>query len=41
MDILYIYKDAFILRDKIGMFPDIEVEIDVTDNLYSLLDHTM
>ena len=31
MDILYRYKEAFSLRDEIGMCPNIEVEIDVTD----------
>ena len=31
MDVLYKYKDAFSLRDEIGTFPNIEVEIDVTD----------
>ena len=31
MDILYQYKDAFRLRDQIGMCPNIEVEIEVTD----------
>ena len=30
-DLLYEYKDAFSLRDEIGMCPNIEVEIDVTD----------
>ena len=29
--LLYEYKDAFSLRDKIGTYPNIEVEIDVTD----------
>ena len=29
-DLLYEYKDAFSLRDEIGMCPNIEVEIDVT-----------
>ena len=28
---MYKYKDAFSLRDEIGMCPNIEVEIDVTD----------
>ena len=28
---LYEYKDAFSLRDEIGMYPNIEVEIDVMD----------
>ena len=30
-DLLYEYKDSFNLRDEIGMCPNIEVEIDVTD----------
>ena len=30
--LLYDYKDAFSLRDEIGMCPNIKVEIDVTDN---------
>ena len=30
-DLLYEYKDAFSLRDEIGMWPNIEVEIDMTD----------
>ena len=30
-ELLYQYKDAFSLRDKIGTYPNIEVEIDVTD----------
>ena len=30
-DFLYKYKDAFSLRDKIGLCPNIEIEIDVTD----------
>ena len=29
--VLYKYKDAFSLRDKIGLCPNIEIEIDVTD----------
>ena len=29
--LLYQYKDAFSLRDKIGLCPNIEIEIDVTD----------
>ena len=33
MDMLFSYKEAFILRDKIGTCPNIEVEIDVTDKL--------
>ena len=31
-DQLYEYKDAFSLRDEIGICPNIEVEIDTTDN---------
>ena len=30
-DLLYQYKDEFSLRDKIGLCPNIEIEIDVTD----------
>ena len=30
-DLLYEYKDAFSLRDAIGMCPNIEVEIDIMD----------
>ena len=30
-DLLYQYKDAFRLRDEIGLCPNIEIEIDVTD----------
>ena len=30
-ELIYKYKDAFSLRDEIGMYPNIEVEIDVTD----------
>ena len=30
-DLLYKYKDAFSLRDKIGLCPNIEIEIDITD----------
>ena len=29
--LLYKYKDAFSLRDEIGLYPNIEIEIDVTD----------
>ena len=32
MDKLYKYKDVFSLRDEIGMCPNIEVNIEVTDN---------
>ena len=31
VDMLYKYKDAFSLRDEIGICSNIEVEIDVTD----------
>ena len=30
-ELIYKYKDAFSLRDKIEMCPNIEIEIDVTD----------
>ena len=32
-DLLYEYKDVFSLRDKIGLCPNIEIEIDVMDRL--------
>ena len=32
MEMLYEYKDIFSLRDEIGMCPNIEVNIEVTDN---------
>ena len=38
MDMLY--KEAFSLREEIGICPNIEVEIDVT-NIHSLLANTM
>ena len=31
MDMLYKYKDTFILKDEIGICQNTEVEIDVTD----------
>ena len=31
MDMLYKYKEVFSLRDEISTYPNIEVEIDVTD----------
>ena len=31
-NLIYDYRDAFSLRDKIGMCPNIKVEIDITDN---------
>ena len=33
MDMLLSYKEAFSLRDEISTFPNIKVEIDVTDKL--------
>ena len=30
-DLLYQYKDAFSLRDEIGLCPNIEIEIDMKD----------
>ena len=33
MEMLYEYKDVFSLRDEVGMCPNIEVNIEVTDNL--------
>ena len=39
MDMLYYYKEAFSLRDKIGTCPNIEVGIDVTDKSPFLSDH--
>ena len=41
MDMLYKYKKAFSLRDKIGTFPNIEVKINVTDKSPFLLHHIM
>ena len=40
-DLLYQYKDVFSLRDKIGLCPNIEIEIDVTDKSPFLSDHFM
>ena len=33
MDMLYRYKEVFSLRDEIGTWPNIEVEIDITNKL--------
>ena len=33
MDMLYKYKEAFSLGDKIGTSPNIEVDIGITDKL--------
>ena len=41
MDILYKYKEAFILRDELGTCLNIGVEIDVTDKSPFLLNHIM
>ena len=30
-DLLYKYKDAFSLRDEIGLCPNIKIEFDITD----------
>ena len=40
-DLLYQYKDAFSLRDEIGLCPNIEIEIDVTDKSPFLSDFFM
>ena len=32
IDMLHKYKDVFSLRDEIGTFSNIEVEMDITDN---------
>ena len=38
-DLLSKYKDAFSLRDKIGLCPNIKIENHITDNSHSSLDH--
>ena len=40
-DLLYKYKDAFSLRDEIGLCPNIEIEVDINDKFPSLSDHFM
>ena len=40
-DLLYKYKDAFSLRDEIGLCPNIEIEIDITDKSPFFIDHFM
>ena len=40
-DLLYKYKDAFSLRDKIGLCPNIKIEIVSLTNHLSLSDHFM
>ena len=37
MEMLYKYKDVFSLRDEIGMCPNIEVNIEVTNNSPSFI----
>ena len=39
MDMLYKYKDAFSLRDEIGTYLKLLVQIDVIDKSHSLLGH--
>ena len=39
MNMLYKYKEAFSLKDKIGTCPNIGVGIDATDKSQFLLDH--
>ena len=39
--LIYQYKDAFSLRNEIGLCPNIEIEIDITDKSPFLLDHFM
>ena len=41
MDVLFKCKEAFSLRDEIGTCPNIEVEIEVTENHHALLDLSM
>ena len=41
MNMLYKYKDAFSLKDKIGPCPNIEVGIEMMDKSPCLLDHIM
>ena len=36
-ELLYKYKDAFSLRDKIGLCPNIEIEINITDKSPSFI----
>ena len=41
-NLLYKYKDAFSLRDEIGLCPNVKIEIDITDKspFFSRLFHT-
>ena len=41
MEMIYKYREAFSLRDDIGMYPNVKVEIEVTDTSPFLLDHIM
>ena len=41
MDMLYRYKEAFSLRDKIGTYPNIEVKIDVVHKTPFLSEHVI
>ena len=36
-DMIYKYKDAFSLRDEIGTYPNIEIDIDVIDKMPFLI----
>ena len=40
-DMIYEYREAVSLRNETGTCPNIEIDIDVTDKLHSLLDLTM
>ena len=40
-DMIYEYREAFNLCDEIGTWPNIEIDIDVTDKHHFLLDLTM
>ena len=41
MDMLYKYKEAFSLRDEVGLCPNIKVRIEVMDKSPFLLDCIM
>ena len=40
-DVIFEYREAFSLRDKVGTCPNIEIDKDVTDKTPFLLDPTM
>ena len=40
-DVIYEYREAFSLRDKIGTCPNIEIDLDVMDKIPFLSDHIM